>query len=253
MALKPEHKIDLNPETQDGFAYSTKRLRKLSTKTAIAMNLPKQRRQRGVKLTLQGWKKLQAAKAEVEDRENFGNRYTYEDLSDRSNLSVDTINKIFSHSSGVDRQSLICLFSTFNLMLERHDYSLASQIKDVESDDLELEFSGGQAPVDSPYYVERPLIKSACEPKSLGESTTRSQPEQKTTNSEEISPFSNSFNISNSTIKNLSGSGTINYHESPEVSQNRAFARVRGRVVKVGHRQISDDLRTIQTAQTNGI
>ncbi len=218
------------------------------------MNLPKQRRKRGVKLTLQGWKKLQAAKGEVEDRENFCNRYTYEELSDRSNLSVDTINKIFSHSSGVDRQSLICLFSTFNLVLERSDYSLPDQIQDVESDDVEPELLRSQVPLDSAYYVERPPIEAcSCEPKSSHESSTSSQPGQEPTKFEEISPFSNLFNISNSTIKNVSGSGTINYHESPEVSQNRSLARVRGRVVKVGHSRRSDDLRTIQTSQPRGI
>lgn len=129
------------------------------------MNLPKQRRKRGVKLTLQGWKKLQAAKGEVEERENFCNRYTYEDLSVRSGLSVDTINKIFSHSSGVDKQSLICLFSRFNLVLERSDHYLPeAQIKDIESDNVEPELPGGQVPLDSAYYVERPLIESrACE------------------------------------------------------------------------------------------
>lgn len=218
----------------------------------MATNLPKQRRQRGVKLTLQGWKKLQAAKGEVENRENFGNRYTYEDLSDRSGLSVDTINKIFSHSTGVDRQSLICLFSTFNLVLERSDYSLPSQIKDVDSDDLEPEFLGNQIPLDAAYYVERPPIESCtCESKSSLESTTISQQTQNPVKSEESSS-SNLFNISNSTIKNVSGSGAINYYESPEASQNKPVARVSGRVIKVGRSRRSDDLRTIQTSQTRG-
>lgn len=219
------------------------------------MNLPKQRRKRGVKLTLQGWKKLQAAKGEVEDRENFSNRYTYEDLSVRSGLSVDTINKIFSHSSGVDKQSLICLFSTFNLVLERSDYYLPeAQIKDIESDDVEPEIPRSQVPLDSAYYVERPPIESStCEPKSPVESTTSSQQEQKQVTSEDIASFSNLFNISSSTIKNVSGSGTINYHESPGALQNRPLARVRGRAVKVGYSRRIEGLQTLQTSLTRGV
>lgn len=219
------------------------------------MNLPKQRRKRGVKLTLQGWKKLQAAKGEVEERENFCNRYTYEDLSSRSGLSVDTINKIFSHSSGVDKQSLICLFSTFNLVLERSDYYLPeAQLKDVESDDVEPELPGGQVPLDSAYYVEHPpLESSACEPKSPVESRTSSQHEQKQVKSEDIASFSNLFNISSSTIKNVSGSGQISYYESPGALENRPLARVRGKMVKVGHSRRSEDLQTLQPFQTRGV
>lgn len=129
------------------------------------MNLPKQRRKRGVKLTLHGWKKLQIAKGEREDRENCGRRYTYEDLSELSGLSVDTLNKIFSSSNAVDRQSLICLFSTFNLVLEHRDYDYPEpQIREVEFDAGEPEIPGSQAPLDSVYYVERPPIESrACE------------------------------------------------------------------------------------------
>ncbi|MBD2774140.1 CHAT domain-containing protein [Iningainema sp. BLCCT55] len=56
--------------------------------------------------------------------------------------------------------------------------------------------------------VLTPMLKSR--PKSAVESAISSQQEQ----SEERTPFSNLFNISNSDIKNVSGSGIINYHES---------------------------------------
>jgi len=57
-----------------------------------------------------------------------------------------------------------------------------------------------------------PILKSR--PKPTAESPTNSQQEQKQIKSEDITPFSNMFNISESNIKNVSGSGTINYQES---------------------------------------
>ncbi|WP_026733380.1 CHAT domain-containing protein [Fischerella sp. PCC 9605] len=56
-----------------------------------------------------------------------------------------------------------------------------------------------------------PILKNL--PKPTAENQTSSQQEQKQAKSEEISPFSNVFNISDSNIKNVSGSGTINYQE----------------------------------------
>lgn len=135
------------------------------------MNLPTQRRKRGVKLTLQGWKKLQAAKGEVEERKNLGNRYTYEDLSELSGLSVDTINKIFSHSSAVDRQSLISLFSTFNLNLDRGDYDYPKYLPKSIALEVKPEFPGGQIPLNSPFYIDRPPIESRCQETILEKGT----------------------------------------------------------------------------------
>lgn len=57
-----------------------------------------------------------------------------------------------------------------------------------------------------------PILK--IRPKPPAESKTSSEQEQKQDKPDDISPFSNLFNISNSSIKNVSGSGTINYHES---------------------------------------
>ncbi len=144
------------------------------------MNLLKEKqRRRGVILTPQGWNKLQTAKSEAELQENFGNRYTYEVLSDRTRLSVDTLNKLFSGSTGVDKQSLKRCFSAFNLALERSDYYYPEpQREEVEESDvlvskngwhspvshLQPELPGGQVPLDSPFYVERPPIESrSCE------------------------------------------------------------------------------------------
>lgn len=69
----------------------------------MQMSLHKNRRKRGVLLTPQGFKKLQTAKSEKESYENNGNRYTLEDLSDRTGLSVDTWMKVLKSEAAVDQ------------------------------------------------------------------------------------------------------------------------------------------------------
>lgn len=92
----------------------------------------KQKRRRGVLLTLQGLKKLQEAKSEAEFQENYGNRYTLEALSDRTGLSLDTLMKVLKCETGVDQQTLKSCFNAFNLVLEPSDYSrLKPQIEEV--------------------------------------------------------------------------------------------------------------------------
>ncbi|MBN3907921.1 MAG: AAA-like domain-containing protein [Nostoc sp. NMS1] len=129
----------------------------------------KQRRRRGVLLTLQGLKKLQEAKSEAEFQENYGNRYTLEALSDRTGLSLDTLMKVLKCEAGVDRQSLKSCFSAFNLVLESSDYSgLKPQIAEVfeleatQSTQEQPEFPEGQVPLDSAFYVERSLVEAEC-------------------------------------------------------------------------------------------
>jgi WD40 repeat protein len=87
------------------------------------MKPPKPRRQRGVILTPQGWKKLQNARQEAEIRENAGNRYTLEELSDRTGLDPATVAKVFNREAGVYRRTLDIFFSVFNLVLDPSDYS----------------------------------------------------------------------------------------------------------------------------------
>ncbi|MDZ8104419.1 MAG: AAA-like domain-containing protein [Nostoc sp. DedQUE12a] len=130
----------------------------------------KQKRRRGVLLTLQGLKKLQKAKSEAEFQENYGNRYTLEALSDRTGLSLDTLMKVLKCEAGVDPQTLKSCFSAFNLVLEPSDYSrLKPQIEEVSeldatlpANDLNPEFPEGQVPLDSAFYVERPQIEAEC-------------------------------------------------------------------------------------------
>jgi AAA-like domain len=79
-------------------------------------------RRRGVILTATGLQKVQKAKLEAEWQENFGKRYTLEELNERMGLSLDTIMKIFAAKFGVDKQSLTCCFQAFDLLLESEDY-----------------------------------------------------------------------------------------------------------------------------------
>ncbi|MDB9509935.1 AAA-like domain-containing protein [Kamptonema animale CS-326] len=130
----------------------------------------KQKRIRGVILTLQGSKKLEKAKADAEFEENCGIRYTLEQVSDRTGLAVNTVMKIYDREVGVDRNTLKRCFSAFNLILEPNDYSWVPQSDEVEAwhtppkqeKGIEPEFPGGQVPLDSLFYVERGLIESEC-------------------------------------------------------------------------------------------
>lgn len=80
------------------------------------------KRRRGVVLTEQGLEKLQQAKADAEFREKKGSRFTLEELSERTGLSVDTLMKVLGGEVAVDRQTLKCCFRAFNLSLESEDY-----------------------------------------------------------------------------------------------------------------------------------
>ena len=130
----------------------------------------KQRRRRGIILTAQGLEKLQQAKAEAEFEENAGHRYTLEALSDRTGLGVDTLMKVFACESGVDKQTLKCCFSGFNLVLEKSDYYYPEPPIALEepsqksSTELvrEPELPEGQVPLESAFYIEREPIESDC-------------------------------------------------------------------------------------------
>lgn len=80
------------------------------------------KRRRGVVLTATGTEKLQEAKTEAEWAEHKGKRYTLEELSERTSLSVDTLMKVLACEVGVDKQTLKIFFRAFNLTLEKEDY-----------------------------------------------------------------------------------------------------------------------------------
>lgn len=130
----------------------------------------KDKRRRGVILTPQGFQKLQTAKSQAEFKENCSNRYTLEDMSARTGLAVNTLMKVYDREAAVDKKTLKSCFSAFYLTLEPTDYlCVYPQIEKVEvsentqlEKDIELELPGGQVPLDSPFYVERPPIESEC-------------------------------------------------------------------------------------------
>jgi WD40 repeat protein/transcriptional regulator with XRE-family HTH domain len=79
-------------------------------------------RVRGIVLSPHGWQRFQAAKQQAESEETWNKRFTQEDLSDRTGLSLNTIARIFKRELGVDRQSLELLFRAFGLELTKTDY-----------------------------------------------------------------------------------------------------------------------------------
>lgn len=79
-------------------------------------------RKRGVVLTPLGRQKLQNAIKVWEEEDNFGDKLTIEELSDRTKLDAGTVAKVLDCEEGVDRRTLERFFQTFNLVLTQEDY-----------------------------------------------------------------------------------------------------------------------------------
>jgi len=92
----------------------------------------KPKRARGVVLTPEGWQKLLDAKLESEIQENFGERYTLEDLNERTGLDPGTIRKVLAREGKVDKQTLQLFFKAFNLELDKTYYSSANHISRLD-------------------------------------------------------------------------------------------------------------------------
>ncbi|BAZ70773.1 WD-40 repeat-containing protein (plasmid) [Fischerella sp. NIES-4106] len=84
---------------------------------------PKQKRKRGLILTPDGLQKLQSAKLACESNENFGTRYTLEDLSERIGINTATISKVLSREGGVDKRTLELFFQAFNIEFDKTCYT----------------------------------------------------------------------------------------------------------------------------------
>ena len=96
------------------------------------MTSQQRKRKRGVILTPQGQQKLRAAIAEIEQAENFGQKLTLEELSDRTGLDAGTVAKVLDGEKGCDRRTLERYFQALNLELTEQNYSKAhlnSQVK----------------------------------------------------------------------------------------------------------------------------
>jgi WD40 repeat protein/transcriptional regulator with XRE-family HTH domain len=99
------------------------------------MPTQKSTRRRGCILSSQGQHKLNTARTKSEQQDNFGDRYTYEQLCDRTGLSFNTIVKILKAEVPVDRHSIDILFNAFGLSLERQDYTLPHAAPTSDSQD----------------------------------------------------------------------------------------------------------------------
>lgn len=155
------------------------------------MNQPNEpiKRKRGFVLTAQGLRRLKQAIEQVEGLENNGNRYTTEDLSKRTGVSLSTISRLWTARSGVDKRTLRLMFSTFGLELTETDvyqpsefttaqtrqtqqpltasnsFSPASLSQAQLNDGLsgQTAYPSGPVPLKSPFYIPRPpLEERAC-------------------------------------------------------------------------------------------
>jgi len=145
-------------------------------------------RKRGIMLTPTGLKHLQSAIESVEISENHGNKFTLAELSDRINVSIKTLNRLWSLNSAVDQKTLKCCFNAFNIKLRSEDYTFfkehnntqtalasSSRLNTANSDSSESLFansdrqsdqseycwlySDGPVPLDSTFYIERQPIE----------------------------------------------------------------------------------------------
>lgn len=95
--------------------------RKHNLSQAKPHHLPARRgRTRGVVLSDQGWQKLMQAGVLYTDA---GERHTYEQLSERSQLDGRTVSRLLSCEVRVDKNTLRSFFRAFNLSLEAGDYA----------------------------------------------------------------------------------------------------------------------------------
>ena len=108
------------------------------------MSSQKPKHRRGVILTKQGWDRFQAAKIQAELDENAGDRFTQEELSDRTGLSLTTIAKVLKRSIPVDKPSLQRAFQAFELELNQNDYT-RSQVFMEEATVQTEQLDGGSA------------------------------------------------------------------------------------------------------------
>lgn len=93
----------------------------------------KSSRNRGVILSHQGWQKLMQARVLCDE---FENRYSFEQLSERSRLDRRSVSRLLSCEVKVDKRTIKTFFSAFNLSLEIGDYVLS------KSDETIVEMPG---------------------------------------------------------------------------------------------------------------
>jgi hypothetical protein len=139
------------------------------------------KRHRGYLLSESGRHKLQVQLAQLESQKGY--KLTLQVLArqtqliDPQGLHSTTIKKIVEHQIGVDERSIKTFFQALGLELEPQDYhpamqqeSLAKRVgavhepNAIESQpDQSPDFPGGPVPLNSPYYIEQPILQArAC-------------------------------------------------------------------------------------------
>ena len=91
--------------------------------------MSKLKRKRGAILSPEGLQKFQETRLELEYRENGGERYTLEQLSERTGLDLHTIKKVLAGKQGVDKRTIERLFIAFNLELSESFYAIPNPYK----------------------------------------------------------------------------------------------------------------------------
>ncbi|MBT9312209.1 AAA-like domain-containing protein [Leptothoe kymatousa] len=124
------------------------------------------RRKRGVLLTHEGLERFQTAKLDSEYIDNCGQRYTLEDLRERTGVSTDTLTKVLAGDCRVDKQTLRYCFKAFGLDLNSTDYYIPeltdkSHVIRAQTHMTPYDIAGGPLSVTSPLYVERPRTEKA--------------------------------------------------------------------------------------------
>ena len=91
------------------------------------MSSSRQKRNRGVLLTKKGLKKLKAARFIWEQEKNYGERCTYETISELTNLDINTVKKILGGRDKVDKRSLEKFYIAFGLKLDEESYAKSNR------------------------------------------------------------------------------------------------------------------------------
>ena len=80
------------------------------------------KRSRGVRLTATGHNRLCTAKQAFENQEKNGERFTLEELNERTGLAFGTLTRVLNREGVVDKRTLTIAFRAFDLDLTPEDY-----------------------------------------------------------------------------------------------------------------------------------
>ena len=78
------------------------------------------KRRRGVRLSSQGWARLQTAETQQAAQDNDRQPYTLEVLAQITGLSINTLTKVRSGKAPVDRQTIADYFEAFGQIGRAH-------------------------------------------------------------------------------------------------------------------------------------